>query len=180
MNYVDIILIALLLLGVWRGFSKGLVIAVFSTLALFVGIYGGIHFSDRVAALLTEHLAIRSNYLPFVAFIITFLGLIIGIHLAGKALTKVLKVAMLGTLNKLAGALFGLARAALILSVALLIVHPLNERIGLINASTYNQSVLYLPMYHFASTLIPAIVESDFYAYVQSMEWVPEGLLKSE
>lgn len=177
MNYVDIVLFVVLALGIYRGFKKGLIVAVFSALALFVGIYGGIHFSDYVAELLNQTFNIEAEWLPFAAFVITFIGLIVGIHLMGKGITKALNITILGTLNKVAGALFGLARMALLISISLLILHPLNQKTGLVKPEVYADSLLYLPMYNFSSTLIPAILSSDFFAYITEMDWAPQSLL---
>jgi len=52
MNYLDIILVLPLIIGAWRGFKKGFIIELFTLLALLVGLYAGIHFSDFVAGLL--------------------------------------------------------------------------------------------------------------------------------
>ncbi len=177
MNYVDIVLFVFLALGIYRGFKKGLIISVFGALALFVGIYGGIHFSDYVAEILTQTFNIKAEWLPFAAFVITFIGLIVAIHLMGKGITKALNITLLGTVNKVAGAAFGLARMALMISISLLILHPLNLKTGLIKPEIYRDSLLYLPMYNFSAALIPAILNSDFFAYITEMDWVPQTIL---
>ena len=45
MNTLDIILSALLLYGLIRGFIKGFFVEVTSLVALAIGLYGAIHFS---------------------------------------------------------------------------------------------------------------------------------------
>ena len=75
MNSIDILLVIPLIYGAWKGFKHGLIIEVFTLLALFVGIYVGIHFSDFTARLLREHLGLTSKYLPIIAFTITFLAI---------------------------------------------------------------------------------------------------------
>jgi len=52
MNVLDIILGALLLFGLVRGFMKGLFVEVASLVALIAGVYGAIHFSSFTAILL--------------------------------------------------------------------------------------------------------------------------------
>ena len=56
MNYVDIILAAPLLLGAFKGFKKGLIIELISLIALAVGIWGAVHFSDFAVQLLAENI----------------------------------------------------------------------------------------------------------------------------
>ena len=68
MNFLDIVIIGAIGFGAWKGFSKGLVIEVFSFVAFFLGLWAGIHFSDGVAAFLKESLTIKSEYLPAISF----------------------------------------------------------------------------------------------------------------
>ncbi|MCB0383139.1 MAG: CvpA family protein, partial [Psychroserpens sp.] len=49
MAIIDIILGALLLFGLIRGFLKGLFVEVASLVALIAGVYGAIHFSNFAA-----------------------------------------------------------------------------------------------------------------------------------
>ena len=46
MVFVDILIIIPLIYAAWKGFKHGIIIEVFTLLALFVGIYAGIHFFD--------------------------------------------------------------------------------------------------------------------------------------
>ena len=52
MAIIDIIIGALLLFGLIRGFSKGLFVEVASLVALVAGVYGAIHFSNFAAEFL--------------------------------------------------------------------------------------------------------------------------------
>ena len=49
MNWLDWTLIALIAFAAVKGFSRGFIVEVCSLLALVLGIWAGIHFSDRVA-----------------------------------------------------------------------------------------------------------------------------------
>ena len=46
MNYLDIFIVCLILLGSYRGFSKGLINELSSVFALILGVYGSLKFSD--------------------------------------------------------------------------------------------------------------------------------------
>ena len=76
MNYIDILLLIPIIYAAWKGFKHGLIIEIFTLLALFVGIYVGIHFSDFTAKYLRESLGFESKYLPIIAFTLTFLGVL--------------------------------------------------------------------------------------------------------
>jgi membrane protein required for colicin V production len=173
MNYVDIVLAVLLALGMYRGFKKGLIISIFGMLALFVGIYGGVMFADQVAEVIGGWLDEPKEWLPFAAFAATFLAIVVAIYLLGKMVTKAMNVTMLGLPNKIGGAVFGLLRTALVISVLLLFVHPLIDKKSLIPIEQRRTSILYNPMHEFAQTVVPTITDSDFYDYLRNQKWIP-------
>jgi membrane protein required for colicin V production len=74
MNFIDIIICIPLIYAAYKGFKHGLIIEVFTLLALFVGLYVGIHFSDFVANFLKETLEWESVYLPIISFTLVFLA----------------------------------------------------------------------------------------------------------
>ena len=108
MNYIDIILIVPILWGGFVGFKKGLIIEVISLLALGFGIWGGIHLSDHIGALLKDN--IDSEYLSIVAFALTFIIIVIAIYVIGKMLEKLINLVQLKLINKIAGVIFGVTK----------------------------------------------------------------------
>ena len=54
MAIIDIILSALILYGLIKGLSKGFFVEVTSLLALLVGVYGAVHFSNYAAEFLSN------------------------------------------------------------------------------------------------------------------------------
>ena len=173
MNHVDIVLLLVLGLGVWSGFKKGFIISLFDVIGLGLGVYGGIHFSDAFAEWLKTTFNIGIDWLPFSSFLVTLLLILLAVHLLARAITKVLKLAMLGTLNKVGGAIFGLARSVLFVSLALLVLHPLNKKSQFVSDEALEASVLYTPIYLTATTVIPALLTSDFFEYLEANDWIP-------
>ena len=114
MNKIDILLLVILGFGLVRGFMRGLIIEMASLLAIVVGIYGAIHFSFFTARLLGELMPSSQQTIEVVAFGITLIVLMLAVMFLAKVLTKMLKAAELGFLNRLAGALFGVLKAAVI------------------------------------------------------------------
>ena len=161
MSVLDIILGALLLFGLVRGFMKGLFVEVASLVALIAGVYGAIHFSDFAAGFLESKVSWDEKYINIVAFAITFVVIIIVISLAGKALTKLADFAALGILNKLLGGVFGALKIGLILSVLLVVFSRMNKTIPFVDDSDLNNSVLYEPVRSLAPMLFPSIIKSE-------------------
>ncbi len=140
MVIIDIILIALLGLGLIRGFFKGFFVEVASLIALIAGIYGAIHFSYYIADLLMNYLEWNEKTINITAFAITFIIIVLVIALAGKALTKLADFAALGFLNKLLGGVFGLLKIGLILSILLIIFDKMNNTITFVDEEHTKES----------------------------------------
>lgn len=157
MAVIDIILGALILFGLIRGFMKGLFVEVASLLALVAGVYGAIHFSNFAANFLMEKVSWDEKYINIVAFAITFIIIVLAIGLAGKALTKLANFAALGILNKLLGGVFGGLKIAVILSVILMVFDSLNNTIPFASEEDLQDSVLYQPVKSLAPMIFPKL-----------------------
>ncbi|MBT8305205.1 MAG: CvpA family protein [Bacteroidia bacterium] len=161
MNVIDIILGALLLFGLVRGFMKGLFVEVASLVALIAGVYGAIHFSDYAAEFLQSRTEWNEKTINLAAFAITFVVIIIAISLAGKALTKLADFAALGILNKILGGVFGALKIGLILSIVLIVFNKMNNVLPFVGEDDIEESVLYEPVRSLAPMIFPSIIKKD-------------------
>lgn len=161
MAVIDIVLGALLLFGLVRGFMKGLFVEVASLVAMIAGVYGAIHFSYFVAEFLQSRTEWNEKTINLTAFAITFVLIIIIIALAGKALTKLADFASLGILNKLLGGIFGALKIGLILSVLLIVFNKMNNTITFVNEEHIKDSILYEPVKSIAPIIFPNIIKAD-------------------
>ncbi len=161
MGVLDIILAALLLFGLVRGFMKGLFVEVASLVALVAGVYGAIHFSNFAAGFLEGRFDWSEKTINITAFAITFVVIILVISLAGKALTKIADFATLGILNKLLGGVFGALKIGLILSVLLIVFDKMNKTIPFVDKADLEESVLYEPVKSLAPMIFPSIIKSE-------------------
>ncbi|MGB1031377.1 MAG: CvpA family protein, partial [Flavobacteriales bacterium] len=118
---------------------------------------------DGVANWLDQTIQIKEKYLPVVSFAVTFIGVVVLVFYLGKLIEKAINMAAMKPLNKLAGALFSVLKYGLIMSVILGFLLPINKNLDLIKQSTINESVLAKPIEGLATTVIPAVKESDFY-----------------
>ena len=163
MNSIDILLVIPLIYGAWKGFKHGLIIEVFTLLALFVGIYVGIHFSDFTARLLREHLGLTSKYLPIIAFTITFLAIGAMVFFLGKTIEKLIKITALTPINKFAGVFFSLLKYAYMLSTLLVILESYDEKLSFFPIKVKNESLLYHPILKISTSTIPQLKESSIF-----------------
>lgn len=161
MNTFDIIIAALLLFGFIRGLFKGLFIEVASLVALIAGIYGAIHFSHFIKDYLTVHVSWEEKYITLISFAVTFIFIVLVISLIGKMLTKIADFASLGILNKLLGGIFGVLKIGLLLSVILLILSKLNNKIPFLSEEQKESAVLYKPVKNLAPTIFPEFIKVE-------------------
>lgn len=163
MNYLDIVLVLPLIIGGWRGFKKGFIIEIFTLLALLVGLYAGIHFSDFIAGILRKNVGMTSDYVPIVAFTLVFLGVGAMVYFAGKLLERAVTAVALSPLNKFAGLVFGLVKMLFFTSAALVILESYDEKGNFLPAHLKEESLLYHPVKNVSLTAIPALKYSDLF-----------------
>lgn len=170
MSVLDIILVLLLLFGLVRGFMRGLFVELASLVALLAGVYGAIHFSNYAATFLKNHVEWEQKYISAVAFAITFIVIVLVISLAGKALTKLADFAMLGIVNKILGALFGVLKTAFILSIVLVVIEKINSTVLIIRDDTKDEASLYYPIHDLAPMIFPILLDAKELIEEQEMD----------
>jgi len=161
MGFLDIVLGLLLLWGLWRGLKNGLFLEIASIIALVAGIFGAIHFSYYAGDYLSENMEWEERYIHITAFIITFIAIVLVVHLAGKFLTKIADFAMLGLLNKIAGGLFGMLKVAVILGALLIFFERISHSTGLTQSKAVQNSILYEPIKEIGSLVFSKVLKSD-------------------
>jgi membrane protein required for colicin V production len=159
MNSIDIIIAVILLFGLVKGYMKGLFIEITSLVGLILGVYGALHFSFYLSDILKENVSWDQSMIQIVAFAGTFLIILLALVFLGKALTKIAETMFLGFFNKLLGAVFGVLKYALILSIVFLIYDQINDSLKFLNKEKSKESVLYEPVKNLAPTIFPNMVK---------------------
>jgi membrane protein required for colicin V production len=114
---IDILVILFLVLAIYKGYQKGLIIAFFSIVAFILGIAAAMKLSVWVAAYLEKSVHISKPWLPVLSFIIVFIAVVLLVRLGATLIEKTLKLALLGWANRLAGILLFAFLYMLLLSV---------------------------------------------------------------
>jgi membrane protein required for colicin V production len=86
MNYFDCILVFPVLYGLYKGFSKGLILELASLLGLLLGVYGSVRFSSFIFEYLKKVLEIDAYYLQLASYALTFIVIVLLVTLIGKVL----------------------------------------------------------------------------------------------
>ncbi|MBL7471903.1 CvpA family protein [Robertkochia sediminum] len=174
MNFIDIILGALILYGLIKGFLNGLFIEVASLVALIAGIFGAIHFSYVAGNFLTEHVDWNEEYINLAAFAITFIAIIIAVSLIGKLLTKLANIAALGLVNKIMGSVFGALKFIVVLGGLLIFISRLQVNIPIFESAQTEESYLYEPVKDMGNLIFQFILKEE--SGIPDLQEIPETL----
>ncbi len=159
MSFIDIVFAALLAYAIYKGLKNGLFVEIASLIALVVGIFVAIKFSHIVRAVIETKVSWDPKYIEITAFALTFIVVVIVIHLSAKLLTKIVDFAYLGWINRLAGAGFSVLKTILALSIVILLFEKVNVNNMLVKQETLDESIFYNPTKEISAFVYPQIEE---------------------
>jgi membrane protein required for colicin V production len=126
---IDIALVVIFLIGAFAGYRKGFLSELFSLLGIILGILAGFKLMGGAMLMLAEKYQVDEKILPYVAFGVVFLIVVIIVSLLGKLLKSSLEKTVLGDVDKIAGSVLGLLKTAFMVSVVLWISGSLEMKI---------------------------------------------------
>lgn len=132
MNFLDIVLIAVVAFFTLRGVMRGLVKEVVFLGAIALALFA----ARRLQPLLAPHLGLYLDNEQTVAaasYALVFLAVLLASWLLARFLRSVLEVSLLGWVDRLAGAVFGFAEGAVLCLVGLMLLMaflPNNETLA--------------------------------------------------
>jgi len=136
---IDIIAVILFIMAVFKGLSRGLIVAVFSFLAYLIGLAAALKLSTFVADYIGTNVQISQRWLPFISFLVVFALVVLLVRLGAKAIEGAVRMMMLGWLNRIGGVLFYILIYYFIYSIILFYATQLN----LLQPDTTKASVVY-------------------------------------
>lgn len=126
MTGFDILLIVVFIIGCYAGYKDGFLMGVFSFLALVLGVLGAFKLMGLAIIYLTDWFDISERILPYVAFAVVFLAIVIAVRLLGNLIRLSIDKTFLGRLDQLAGAVLGFFKTLFVLSILVWITDALN------------------------------------------------------
>lgn len=136
---LDIIFAVILVLAVLKGYRQGLIVGLFSLVAVVIGLAAAIKLSAVVAAYIGKAVKVSDEWLPVISFAVVFLVVVLLIRLGAKAIEKTFETVMLGWANKIGGVILFAAIYIVVFSVLLFYA----EQVKLIQPETIDKSVTY-------------------------------------
>ena len=149
--FLDIIVVILLVLALWKGVRNGFILGIFSFLAFIIGLAAAMKLSAVAADYIGQNVSVSERWLPILAFAAVFLLVVLLVRLGAKALESVVELATLGWLNRLGGVVLFALIYLFIFSILLFYA----DRLELMNPETRAASV----SFPFLQPLGPWVIE---------------------
>jgi membrane protein required for colicin V production len=162
MGLLDIVLGVLLAYSLYKGFINGLFVEIASLISLILGIYFAIKFSFLMRDSLAGFLHWKPSTIQTIAFVLTFILVVIGVTLLAKLLTGIADLAFLGWINKLGGGFFRVLKTVLILGTLFTVFEKMNYNNILAKRETLDESLFYKPIQKTAQFFYPSLEQWYF------------------
>lgn len=133
---IDLIIIFTAIIACFKGLKNGLIIALFSVIALIIGLAAALKLSVVVAERISSS---SSRLLPFISFLLVFLAAALLVSFVGRILNKSVQLAMLGWINRFAGMILYILIYLIILSILFFYT----KQLSLFSEQRFEDSKLY-------------------------------------
>lgn len=155
MGVIDLIIVICFLPALFFGIKNGLIKQLISLAVIFLGIWLSIRFADLVSTWILQYLHIPEIWLKVISYILIFACVAIILSLVGKLMEKIIKVTLLGWLNRLLGVILTIGIFGLFISVTVYFVDSLNGLIEFIPEEKMEESVFFPFFLKVANSLFP-------------------------
>lgn len=168
MNWVDYLLVGIIILSALVSLIRGFVREFISLLSWIIAIWAALTYCHAFAASMPEMISNETARIS-IAFAILFLGILLCGALIGYLVAHLVEKTRLTLMNRLLGVVFGLARGALVIAIAILIC----ELTPAPQYNAYKQSVLipkFTPITTWIHGFLPDYVNKHFPSQVQNVQ----------
>jgi len=100
---------------------------------------------------------LQTEYLDIISFAVTFLIIVILVHIVADVVSKMVEPGLLGVFNKMGGVIVGLLRSLLFLSIMLMIFDRIDNDMHFIPENAKKESRMYESIRNLAPSIFPFI-----------------------
>lgn len=151
MNTLDLIVYLVLLLALYEGWRRGLILQLCSLGGIVVAIW----LAARYGAAVGEWLRIDEAAAQAGGFAVVLVVTILVVAIAGRLLRKLFRFAGFGIPDIVLGIVVAVAKYLLLLSVAFAALDNLNADYGLVGRQTIERSHWYVPVRDLSERIFP-------------------------
>ena len=149
---IDVAFYVLMIIAVFKGFSKGFIVGIFSFIAFLIGLAAALKLSAVIAHHFESSSGISTRWLPVISFALVFIVIVILVNIGARILKKAVSMVMLGWLDKLGGIILYMLIYTIIFSVILFF----GTKTYLIKPETIASS----SVYNYVSPWGPKVIDS--------------------
>ena len=159
MGVIDIVIVCCFLPVLYFGIKNGLVKQVVAFAVIYFGITLSLKFATPAAEWLLQWVKIPEFWAKAVSFILIFFAVALVLSLLGKLIEKIIKISLLGWLNKLLGIVVTFCIFALLLSVVVYFVDSANNLLDFIPKEKLEESRFYPVLLNLSKEVFPHFKE---------------------
>ncbi len=154
MAAIDIILVAIMIYAIVRGAMKGFIVSIASMFGVFISLFVAKHYGEDAMHFILSKVewTAETNYI--VSFVVVFILMMIIVRFGAIAVSKLAKIAMLGWLDKLLGAVFTWVKCIVVISACLYVFDRINNHLHFASQEYLQSSALYQPIKSIAEYLV--------------------------
>ncbi|HMH33884.1 MAG TPA: CvpA family protein [Puia sp.] len=153
---IDIVFLVLMLVAILKGLTRGLIVSIFSLLAVIIGLAAAIKLSAVVAGHLKNSLQVSARWLPILAFVLVFIVVVLLVRWCANLIQAAVNFAWLGWLNKLGGVIL----YALIFTAAYSIFLFYGSASGVLSKHAIDASIVYKYVEPFGPAVINGLAKA--------------------
>ena len=149
---IDVTFAIIMVLAIIKGFSKGLIVGIFSLLAFIIGLAAALKLSALVAQYLENSTGATAMWLPVLSFALVFILVALLVRLGAALIRKTISLAMLGWADRIGGIIFFMIMYTIIFSIFLFFA----DKTSLIKTET----ILTSRVYNYVSPWGPSVINN--------------------
>ena len=155
MIWLDILVLIVCAIALIRGYMTGLIMQIASLAGIILGAIFAGKMAEEVYPYLIEIFPDSQNIIAPLSYLVGFILILIAVYFIGKLIDKFAETVLLGTANKIVGAIFCMVKWILIISIMTNIVTMFDQRKIVLNEKVREESYTYSVLIDIAQTIIP-------------------------
>ncbi len=159
MGIVDIVIVCCFLPVLWFGIRNGLVRQLVAIAVLYFGITLSLRFAPQVAQWFPESAGMSDFWAKAVSFILVFFVIAVLLSMLGRIVEKIIKISLLGWLNRLLGIVMTFCLFALAASVIVYLIDSANNIVEFIPKEKLQESRFYPALLNLSREVFPRFQE---------------------
>jgi membrane protein required for colicin V production len=155
MNLLDFLILIPIVWLCIRGFMKGFIIELATLAGIALGILAAYFFADDLQSLIKDYFSFNEKATRIAAYIIILLLVWLVVFITGKLVEKSIDLVAMGWLNKLLGAIIGIAKGIVLVCLVFFLIEKFDPSQKVIKPHVKEKSMFYGPAMELVHYVVP-------------------------